>query len=162
MKAENRLLDVADREYRSDGVVGRVAGKKLTGQRPDYAPLLQARILSLVDQEVVDPAVELVQYPRCIAFLLEQPRRRSDQVVEIENRPSGFEPIVPVVESASDSQDGRRCPRRYTARNRASTSARRSPSRRRMSAAAGRADRSVLVTRFFGCFLLKGICTNSP
>ena len=41
----------------------RRAGEELLGQRADHVPLLGARVLRLVDQDVVEAAVELVEHP---------------------------------------------------------------------------------------------------
>src|SRR5690606_18890277 len=65
LKAEDRLLVVADHEDRALTRRARaMTGEEFRGQLLDHAPLLGTGILRLVDQHVIDPAVELVEYPR--------------------------------------------------------------------------------------------------
>ena len=59
----DRLLLVADDEDRAQHVARALPGEELGGQRVDHLPLLGAGVLRLVDQHVVDPAVELVAHP---------------------------------------------------------------------------------------------------
>ena len=58
--------------------------KNSAGQRPDDAPLLGAGVLRLVDEDVIDAAVELVQDPGRAAALFQQIRGALDQVIVIE------------------------------------------------------------------------------
>ena len=59
------------------------AGEELGDQRADDLPLLRAGVLRLVDQDVVDAAVELVMHPGR-PDLVEQRERLVDQVVVVE------------------------------------------------------------------------------
>ena len=59
------------------------AGEELGRQAPDDLPLLRARVLRLVDQHVIDAAVELVVHPGG-ALLAQQRQRLVDQVVVVE------------------------------------------------------------------------------
>ena len=65
LEAEDRLLLVADREQRArtHPLARALAGKELLRQLVDDAPLLRAGVLRFVDQDVVEPAVELVEHP---------------------------------------------------------------------------------------------------
>ena len=63
LKAVDRLLRVADREDRAEAVAGALAGEELLGQRGDDRPLLGVGVLRLVDQDVVEAAIELEQHP---------------------------------------------------------------------------------------------------
>lgn len=90
LEAEDRLLDVTDGEHRSAALLGCLAGKKLGGQRTDHPPLMRARVLRLVDQQVVDSAVQLIENPRCVSFLFQKACGRFDQIIEIENPRANF------------------------------------------------------------------------
>ena len=69
LEAVDRLLLVADREDRADSVGAGGVGEELLGQRGDHLPLLRVGVLRLVDQDVVEAAVELEQHPGGDAFL---------------------------------------------------------------------------------------------
>src|SRR5438105_4694295 len=60
LEAEDRLLGVADREDRARPLGHRLAGEELLGERLHDLPLLGIGVLRLVDQDVVEAAVELV------------------------------------------------------------------------------------------------------
>ena len=59
----DRLLAVADREHRARAVARARAGEELLGQRMGDAPLLRGGVLHLVQQQMVQAAVQLVQHP---------------------------------------------------------------------------------------------------
>ena len=63
LEAVDRLLLVADREQRARHLARAGAGEELLRQRADHLPLHRAGILRLVDQDVVEAAVELVEHP---------------------------------------------------------------------------------------------------
>ncbi len=63
LEAVDRLLLVADGEQRARHVAGAAPAKNSLGQRADHLPLHRARVLRLVDQDVVEAAVELVEHP---------------------------------------------------------------------------------------------------
>src|ERR1700682_966576 len=64
LESEDRLLLVAHRENRAGAIWTRaVAYEKFLGKPINDFPLFGARILRLVDQNVVDAAVELVVHP---------------------------------------------------------------------------------------------------
>ena len=86
LEAVDRLLLVADRKQRARHLARAGAGEELLGQRAHHLPLHRAGILRLVDQDVVEAAVELVEHPFDRRRRAEQVRRPHDQVVEIERR----------------------------------------------------------------------------
>ena len=64
LEGEDRLLLVADREDGAHHTIARTfAGRKLRDQMSNDVPLPRARVLRLVDQHMVDAAVELVMHP---------------------------------------------------------------------------------------------------
>jgi hypothetical protein len=83
LKGEDRLLLVADGEDRAPELAGALAGGEFGDEALDDLPLLGARVLRLVDQQVVDAEVQLVVHPgRVDAF--EQRQRLVDQVVVVD------------------------------------------------------------------------------
>ena len=84
LEAVDRLLLVADDEDRPGDLAGAGAGEELLRQRLDHPPLRRAGVLRLVDQDVVEPAVEPPEHPGGGARMLEQRARPVDQVVEVE------------------------------------------------------------------------------
>ena len=72
LEAVDRLLLVADGKQRAHALALAESGEELLRQRFDHLPLLGARVLRLVDEDMVDAAVELEQHPggriaRCAA-----------------------------------------------------------------------------------------------
>ena len=64
LEREDRLLVVADREDRAPQAAARAgAGGELGDEALDDVPLLRARVLRLVDQQMVDAEIELVVHP---------------------------------------------------------------------------------------------------
>ncbi len=63
LEREDRLLLVADSKHRATVRPRALAGEELLGQLLDDAPLLRRVVLRLVDQEMVEPVVELVHDP---------------------------------------------------------------------------------------------------
>ncbi len=80
----DRLLLVADGEDGPLAVPRAGAGEELRGQGPDDVPLLRRSVLGLVDQHMIDAAVELVEHPGRVRPLLQQVARAADQVGEVE------------------------------------------------------------------------------
>ena len=68
---------------RMRAALARRAGGEILGDVAQDLPLLGVGVLRLVDQHVVDAAVELVQHPGAVAAR-EQRQRLVDQIVEIE------------------------------------------------------------------------------
>ncbi len=90
LKAVDRLLGIADREDRADALAPALAGEELLGQCRDDLPLLRIGVLRLVDQDVVEPAIELEQNPRGNPRPLQQFERLQHQIVEIEQAVQAF------------------------------------------------------------------------
>ena len=86
LEAVDRLLLVADGEHRARFLARTAAGEEFLGERADHQPLRGARILRLVDQDVVEPSVQLVEHPFHGAGRTQQACRPADQVVEIQLR----------------------------------------------------------------------------
>ena len=85
LKGIDRLFLVADDEKRARRPVARPrTGRHLLGQPRDHAPLLGGGVLRLVDEDVVDPAVEAIEHPLRHGRGLDQPRRPLDEIVEVE------------------------------------------------------------------------------
>ena len=84
LEREDRLLLVADREDRAlDAVARAVAGRKLRDDVLDDVPLPRAGVLRLVDQDMIDAAVELVMHPAG-RNLVQHRQRLVDQIVIVE------------------------------------------------------------------------------
>ena len=63
LEAKDRLLGIANREDRADLGPRTLAGEELLRERGDDLPLLGIGVLRLVDENVVEAAVELEQHP---------------------------------------------------------------------------------------------------
>ena len=85
LKAVDRLFCVADREYRAQAIARALAGKEFFGERGDDLPLLGVGVLSLVDQNVIEAAIELEQYPRRNSGAPQQVQRQGHEIVVIEH-----------------------------------------------------------------------------
>ena len=86
LEAEDRLFLVAHNEQRAGCFTRTFAAEKLVRQRRDHTPLLRAGILRFVDQQMVEPAVDLVEHPGRDAWLGEQRAAPLDLIAEIERR----------------------------------------------------------------------------
>ena len=75
LEAVDRLLGVADREDRARAFARAFADEELLGQGLDHLPLLRVGVLGLVDQDMVEAAVQLEQHPGGRAVALEQVAR---------------------------------------------------------------------------------------
>ena len=85
LETENRLLFVADREECSFGVLARTfSGKELLGQGPDDLPLLGIGVLGFIDQDMVEPAIELEENPRRHRAIDQKIAGAVDEIVIIE------------------------------------------------------------------------------
>ena len=111
LEAEDRLFDVADGEHgaRRPGqavVGGRAldpfAGEEFPRDRLDQAPLLRAGVLRLVDQDMVDAAVQLVEHPFGRRRTGQQGFGLQDQVVEVQNGPLAFLGFIALVDGGAE------------------------------------------------------------
>ena len=74
----------------SSVVLAALTREEFLGQRPHDLPLFGAGILRLVDQDVVEPAVELVEYPSRCFPLLQEREAFGDQIVVVEHAASAL------------------------------------------------------------------------
>jgi hypothetical protein len=84
LEREDRLLLVGDGEYGAAHRSGAQAAEKLRRQGAKDVPLLGRRVLALVQQDMLEAAVELEEHPRGIGLHGQQPMRIGDQVGEIQ------------------------------------------------------------------------------
>ena len=63
LEAEDRLFLVADREQGARRGAGAPTGEEFFRQGRDHGPLRRTGVLRLVDQQVIEAAVELVEHP---------------------------------------------------------------------------------------------------
>ncbi len=112
LEAEDRLLDVADGEDRACHVAAPLTGEELLGEADHHLPLLRARVLRLVDQDMVDSAVQLVQDPRCDSLPVEQLSGQQDQIVVVEARDRSFRLRIGVQQRVAQLEQRRRGLRR--------------------------------------------------
>ncbi len=84
LEAVDRLLEVADHEQGAAALLGLGrAAEELLDQPLDDLPLGGVGVLRLVDQHVIDLAVELVAHPFAHSGLAEQAASPFDEVVEV-------------------------------------------------------------------------------
>ncbi len=106
LEGEDGLLLVADCEDGSVLGPRARAGKKLGAQRRKDAPLRMRGVLGFIEQQVIEPIVELVQHPRG-ARTRHQRQRTRDLVIEIERAALGLHPREgPYDRSCDDEQSG--------------------------------------------------------
>ena len=133
LEGEDRLLLVADGEQRACRLGGAVAGEELLGQCLDHLPLARAGVLRLVDQDVVEAAVELVVDPaRRRRRAARSARRLDDEVLEVEDAARDLGAVIVVDGGVGEPEHGRgrsRSTRRAARRSRSARSRSISPSR---------------------------------
>ena len=81
------------------------AGEKLGAQRGKNAPLRRRRVLGFVEQQVIEPIVELVQHPGG-ARPRHQRQRPRDLIVEIERAALGLHPREGRQDRSCDDEQG--------------------------------------------------------
>ncbi len=106
LKAVDRLLLVADGEQRPLAVLDAFAGEELGRERLDQRPLRGARILRLIDKDVIDSGVEPEQYPGGGVRALEQRRGARDQPVEIDGGALGFFLLITLDDRIGETEEG--------------------------------------------------------
>src|SRR5690606_17223252 len=102
----DRLLLVADGEDGADRRARRGAGEEFSGQRADDLPLPRAGVLRLVDEDVVDPLVELVVDPGADVAAGQKRGGTFDQVVEIKQAAPALEILVVAYQPRRDHKRG--------------------------------------------------------
>ncbi|GJE70237.1 hypothetical protein CHKEEEPN_1773 [Methylorubrum podarium] len=103
LEAVDRLLGVAHGEAGAGEAARAFARRELGGQRAQDLPLLRVGVLRLVDEDVIDAAVELVQDPGR-ADPREQVEGLVDQVVEVEGAEPGFLGLDPAVDLGGEAK----------------------------------------------------------
>ena len=98
LETENRLLDVTNREHGAIRLTGPLAGKKFVDNRIDDGPLIRAGVLSLVDQDMIETAVELVEDPGRDTGTREKPPGIENQILVVEERPGPLFPLIGIDE----------------------------------------------------------------
>src|SRR5438045_2088230 len=84
LKGKDRLFLVTDREDRTlDALTRALAGRELGNDMSDNVPLLWAGVLRLVDQHVINAAIELVMHP-ARGYAIQHLQRLLDQVIIVE------------------------------------------------------------------------------
>ena len=104
----DRLLLVAHGKERAQSIACSFAGKEIVRECADDAPLAGARVLRLVDQDVIDALVQLVVHPGAGAVALQQIGGAADEIVEIETAAVALQPLVVAVEPGGERQRGAR------------------------------------------------------
>ena len=94
LEAVDRLLGIADGEDGAALGAGALAGEELVGQRLHHLPLLGVGVLRLVDQDVVEPAIELEQHPGRHPRTLQQVAGAEHEIVVIEQRARRLVPLI--------------------------------------------------------------------
>ena len=100
------LLLVTDREHGAFGIARSFAGEELVGKPLHHPPLVGARVLRLVEKDMVDALVELVVHPRARILPRQQRGGAPDQVVEVEKSARALEPLVARNQPVGDDQRG--------------------------------------------------------
>ena len=108
LKAVDRLLRIADGENRANAILGAAAGEELGGKRGDDLPLLGIGVLRLVDQDMVEPAVELEQNPRRDPRPAQQFKRLQHEIVVIEQPKKPLAPLIGLQHRVADPRQRRR------------------------------------------------------
>ncbi len=90
----DRLFLVAHDEDRAGDVARALTGREFLRKAFDHAPLHRARILRLVDEDMIDSAIEAVEHPGRDIPVRKQRGAAVDQVVEIEPSMPGL--VLPV------------------------------------------------------------------
>ena len=95
LEGVDRLLLVADYEEGARRIaVGAEAARKLPGEAGDHLPLFRAGVLGLVDQDVIDPPVDLEEHPFGQRLVLQQFAGAVDQIVEVQPSPRQLGRVV--------------------------------------------------------------------
>ncbi len=109
LETVDRLLLVADREQRAQPVASSGARKEFRRQILDDGPLRRICVLRLVDENVVDPAVDLEQHPGRGFGARQEVLRLVDQVVVIERDLHELLPVVLASHGVGQRKHGSAC-----------------------------------------------------
>jgi hypothetical protein len=105
LKAEDRLLVVADGEDCARCAGDAFARKKVLGDRLHDPPLVRARVLRLVDQNVLHPPVELVEHPLRRVGARQKIARLRYQVGEIECAGAPLGEVIGLQNGVADGEE---------------------------------------------------------
>ena len=106
----DRLLFVTDREERPTRGTGADIGKEFAREAGDDVPLLGACVLSFIDEDVVQTAVELIKRPLHFAVVAgKEGPGLQDEIVEIERAAGTSRGGVVLQDSAGNSIERDRC-----------------------------------------------------
>ena len=101
----DRLLFVAHRKHGTADTVTRAkSGEELRGQGLHHRPLVGTGILGFIEQNVIDPLVQLVLNPRAGVLARQQSNGAGDQIVEIEETARALEPLITPDEPVGDGE----------------------------------------------------------
>ncbi len=89
LEGKDRLLFVADREESARAWALPAPGREIAGELFENFPLGFARVLRLIDQNMVDSRIELIEHPACIRAF-EQSQGLFDEIIEIEDSARRF------------------------------------------------------------------------
>ena len=85
LKGIDRLFLIPNNKDRAQRICARTLARcEFLGQLPDHIPLRWARILRLVHQDMVDPAVDPIQHPSRDTLVRQQCARLANQIVKIQ------------------------------------------------------------------------------
>ncbi|GJD69727.1 hypothetical protein MMMDOFMJ_2665 [Methylobacterium gnaphalii] len=104
LEAVDRLLRIAHGEARAQGLARAVARREFLRDTAQDLPLLGVRVLRLVDEDVIDAAVELVQHPGHLDPA-QQVEGLVDQVVEIEGAEPTFLGLDPSMDLGREQEE---------------------------------------------------------
>ncbi len=102
----DRLFLIAHGEQRARPFARTGTGEELLCQALDDRPLRRVRVLRLVDQDMIDAAVDLVQHPGCGARAREQIERLDDQIVIVERGLAALPPLVIAHDRVGEEEHG--------------------------------------------------------
>ena len=106
LEGVDRLLLVADGEEGADACRSRPRRRRTPRPAPDHLPLARAGVLRLVDEDVVEPAVELVVDPARGVGAGEQRHGLDHEVLEVEGAARRLHPLVVGDGRVGEAEDG--------------------------------------------------------
>jgi len=104
LKGEDRLLVVTDGEDGARLLRRAFAGEEILGDLLHHRPLVGARVLRLVDKDVLDAAVELVEHPGGGVRARQEIARLGDQVGEVERAGAPLGGVIGAEDRVADDE----------------------------------------------------------
>src|SRR5579883_3016588 len=105
LESIDRLLLIAYGEQSWRNYPRSLSGKEIGSKALDNGPLLRAIVLRLVDQDVIDPAIELIEHPFGRTLARQKAQALVDEIVEIERAELSFSKLVAFENSCSEMQE---------------------------------------------------------